>query len=312
MSRIIEVSDLRKRYGEREVVCGISFFVDRGSLFAFLGPNGAGKSTTISMLSTQVTTDGGEAVMDGCRLGQQDGEIRHRLGIVFQENVLDKRLSLFENACSRAGFYGMNRSQAKKAAENAIRAVDAGSFSSRRYGVLSGGQRRKADIARALVHTPTILFLDEPTTGLDPAARREVWEAIRTLQEERGITIFLTTHYMEEAAQADYTVVIDQGRIIAKGTPAQLRDTYTHDALHLASKDPQKLQERLTADGVAFEFSGGEFEVGLKSTLEAVPMLVKYEELLSSVEITKGSMDQAFLNLIGKVDEDGSSHSQKS
>lgn len=305
MNRIIEVTDLRKRYGEREVVKGISFFVERGSLFAFLGPNGAGKSTTISMLSTQITTNGGEVQIDGLRLGAEDGKIRHKLGIVFQENVLDKRLTVFENAASRAGFYGMDRQQRRQAAADAIASVDAQSISKQKYGTLSGGQRRKADIARALVHTPTILFLDEPTTGLDPAARQEVWDSIRKLQKERGITIFLTTHYMEEAARADYVVVIGQGEIIAKGTPAELREEYTHDSVFLAPREPAALRRQLEDDGVDYEEAGGQFEIALRSTLDAVPILERYKDMLSSVEVTKGSMDQAFLNLIGKVDENG-------
>lgn len=309
MQKIIQVENLRKRYGEKEVVKGISFFVDKGSLFAFLGPNGAGKSTTISMLSTQITTDGGSAQIDGLQLGKDDGKIRHKLGIVFQENMLDRRLTVFENAASRAGFYGMDAKQRRAAASDAIAAVDAQPIAKQMYGTLSGGQRRKADIARALVHTPTILFLDEPTTGLDPAARQEVWDSIRKLQEERGITIFLTTHYMEEAAKADYVVVIGSGEVIAKGTPAELREAYTHDSVFLASEEPDELRRRLREDGVSFEEAGGQFEVGIPTTLDAVPIIEVYRDLLSSVEVTKGSMDQAFLNLIGKVDADGISRS---
>lgn len=307
MSTIIDVRGLSKKYGDRLVVNNISFYVERGSLFAFLGPNGAGKSTTISMLSTQIAQTAGSATVDGFELGRQDGQIRRKFGIVFQESVLDKRLTVFENAYERAAFYGLKGAERKKAAWEAIRWTGAEDFARQRYGRLSGGQRRKADIARALVHTPDLLFLDEPTTGLDPASRQQVWQTVDELRHRRGMTIFLTTHYMEEAAGADYVVVLDHGQITAKGTPAELREQYTHDAVHLSSEEPDALEERLKADGVEYEKRGGQFEVPLAATLDAVPIIERYRPLLSSVEVTKGSMEQAFLNLIGEVDDSGSS-----
>lgn len=304
--KIIEADGLTKRFGSLEVVKGIHFYVKKGSLFAFLGPNGAGKSTTINILSTQITADSGTASLNGYTLGRQDTEIRRSLGIVFQESVLDKRLTVLENADLRAGFYGMNRSQRRQAARTAVAAVGAESFAARRYGQLSGGQKRRADIVRALVHTPDILFLDEPTTGLDPASRAQVWETVNQLRQKRGITVFLTTHYMEEAARADYVVVLDKGTIIAEGTPSQLREKYSQDALLLTGRDPEVLRARLEEDHLDPVYSGGQFRLPLRSTLEAIPLLERYKDMLSSVEIRKGSMDQVFLNLIGEEEgEDG-------
>lgn len=312
MSTIIDVRGLSKKYGDRLVVDNISFYVEAGSLFAFLGPNGAGKSTTISMLSTQITQSSGTAELDGLQLGRQDAQIRRKFGIVFQESVLDKRLSVYENAYARTAFYGMRGEARKKATKEALEWTGATEFASQRYGKLSGGQRRKADIARALVHTPDILFLDEPSTGLDPASRQQVWQTVNDLRKKRGMTIFLTTHYMEEAAGADYVVVLDHGNIIAKGTPAELREEYTHDAVHLSADDPAALERQLEADGVSFEKRAGQFEVPLSGTLDAVPIIERYRPYLSSIEVTKGSMDQAFLNLIGEVDDSGSSRRAQS
>lgn len=300
MGRIIEVEGLSKRYGELPVVKDISFYVEEGALFAFLGPNGAGKSTTISILSTQITKNGGRCVLSGHELGRDDEEIRRAIGIVFQENVLDARLSVLENVRLRAGLYGMSRSQAADAAARAVDAVGCEAFERRRYGRLSGGQKRKADIARALVHTPRILFLDEPTTGLDPAARRQVWDTIRQLQTERGVTIFLTTHYMEEAAQADYIVVIDRGAIVAEGTPAYIRENYTQDMLRMTADNDEEMQRFLTAANLAFTQRAGQFEVPIRRTVDAIEMLNAVRRNVTSFEVSKGSMDQAFLNLIGK------------
>lgn len=302
MQKIIEVDGLTKRYGDLEVVRSVSFYVEEGTLFAFLGPNGAGKSTTISILSTQITKNAGTCVVAGHELSRSDEAIRRDIGIVFQENVLDRRLTVAENVRSRAGLYGMNARQAAAAAERAMRSVDCQDFATRRYGALSGGQKRKADIARALVHTPRILFLDEPTTGLDPAARRQVWDAIRSLQTEQGITIFLTTHYMEEAAQADYIVVIDHGSIVAKDTPAGIREEYTQDLLRLTALDRARMVADLDAAGLVYSLQVDQFEIRLKRTRDAIPLLEAYRDNIETLEVTKGSMDQAFLNLIGKED----------
>ena len=208
----IEVSGLIKNYGKIKAVDGIDFSVDSGSLFAFLGPNGAGKSTTIDILCTLLRPDGGRAAINGLEIGRQDEKIRREIGVVFQEGVLDRLLSVRENLMLRGSFYGFRGEELKKRVSDALLKSGAGEFALRKYGQLSGGQRRRADIARALVNSPKILFLDEPATGLDPQTRKSIWDTIRRLQRDNGTTVFLTTHYMEEAEQADYVVVIDAGR----------------------------------------------------------------------------------------------------
>jgi len=215
LSHIINVSNLKKNYGNVKAVKGIDFHVNEGQLFAFLGPNGAGKTTTIDIICTLLKPDSGAVTVNGYTLGKQDDKIRKNIGIVFQDNLLDNLLTVKENLYTRGSFYGLSKKELLVAVEKAARAADVESFYNRPYGKISGGQRRRADIVRALVNTPKILFLDEPTTGLDPQTRKSVWDTIRNLQKGTGMTVFLTTHYMEEAAKADYVAVIDNGQISA-------------------------------------------------------------------------------------------------
>ena len=223
MNKIIEVSNLQKSYSNLSAVKNINFYVERGKLFSFLGPNGAGKSTTIDILCTLMSYDGGEITIDGLPLCRNQQSIRNIIGVVFQDSVLDPLLTVRENLLTRAEFYLLDRAAIQKAVYEAAQATELCEFIDRPYGKLSGGQRRRADIARALINTPKILFLDEPTTGLDPQTRKSIWNAIKLLQKRTGMTVFLTTHYMEEAAESNYVVVLDHGEIKAKGTPAELK-----------------------------------------------------------------------------------------
>ena len=296
---IIEVTNLQKSYGNLRAVDGISFYVEEGSLFAFLGPNGAGKSTTIDMLSTQLAPSGGKVVIGGHLLGRDDDAIRRDVGIVFQESLLDPLLTVKENLMVRGGFYGLPRRLLRDAVNTAIAAVAGEEFLTRPYGKLSGGQRRRADIARALLSAPRILFLDEPTTGLDPQTRKKVWETIRSLQEKNGMTIFLTTHYMEEAAQADYITIIDHGKLCAKGTPAALKERYTQDTLPMSAHDPAQMERSLCAAGIVFKRAGGEYIVRLAHTADAIPLIALNKDNILGMEIRRGSMDDVFLNITG-------------
>lgn len=219
--RIIEVTGLSKSFGSVDAVKGIDFYVEAGKLFAFLGPNGAGKSTTIDMALHPFAPRRRRVLIDGHLLGREDDEIRRKIGVVFQDSVLDPLLSVRENLLVRARLYGSDRQDYEANVRRAIETAGVEPFLNRRYGKLSGGQRRRTDIARALVNTPKILFLDEPTTGLDPQTKKNVWETIRALQKENNMTVFLTTHYMEEAAGADYIMIIDNGEIVARGTPGR-------------------------------------------------------------------------------------------
>ena len=300
MEKIIEVNGLKKSYGEVRAVKGVDFYAERGKLFAFLGPNGAGKSTTIDMLCTILRPDGGEAAICGHALGKEDAAIRAAIGVVFQNNLLDPLLTVRENILTRGSFYGKSGAALKEAALWAAKAADATEFWNRPYGKLSGGQRRRADIARALVNAPEVLFLDEPTTGLDPQTRKTVWERVQTLQRETGMTVFLTTHYMEEAEEADYVIVIDDGLIAARGTPTELRARYASDLLKLFPLDENALAAALREANAEFTRAGDRLVVKLPSTMDALPLLDRVKPYLKGFEVLNGTMDDAFIGITGK------------
>jgi multidrug/hemolysin transport system ATP-binding protein len=306
LPEIIIVENLKKSYGNVKAVNGIDFFVNEGELFAFLGPNGAGKTTTIDIICTLLAPDAGTVTVNGYKLGKNDDRIRQCIGVVFQDSILDNLLTVKENLFTRGSFYGMPQRQLAEAVKRAADAADVLSFINRPYGKLSGGQRRRADIARALVNTPKVLFLDEPTTGLDPQTRKSVWDTIRNLQKDTGMTVFLTTHYMEEAASADYVAIIDNGYISAKGTPGELREKYSTDTLRLLPKDNFKLEEFLKGQDMSFSISGGTYLLRVGSTMEALPLVNKVENLITGFEVISGSMDDAFVSITGKeMREDG-------
>lgn len=297
---IITVNHLSKSYGSVRAVKDVSFFVEEGSLFAFLGPNGAGKSTTINSICTFLKPDSGDVRVNGYRLGEQDDEIRNSIGVVFQEGLLDGLLTVEENLFLRGSFYKMGRQELKEAVRRVVQITELEDFVKRPYARLSGGQRRRADIARALLNTPRILFLDEPTTGLDPQTRKNVWDTIKKLQREQGMTVFLTTHYMEEAEEADYVVVVDNGEIAAKGTPFELKEQYAKDRLLLKGKEPEKLQEMLEKKGIPYQKKTEILEIGLAGTLSALPVLNELQEMLVDFSVIKGSMDDVFIGITGK------------
>ena len=300
MNKIIEVHGLSKTFGDLQAVKGIDFYVESGKLFAFLGPNGAGKSTTIDMICTLLKPDSGKAFINGFQLGTEDQDIRESIGVVFQESLLDPLLTVRENLLTRARFYKIPKSELKERVEKAAISADVMDFIDRPYGKLSGDQRRRADIARALVNTPKILFLDEPTTGLDPQTRRSVWETIAHLQKESGLTVFLTTHYMEEAASADYIVIIDDGRIVAKGTPFALRNTYSSDALKIEPSDRTALISLLQEHDIPYTEKNELITIKLSGTEEAFSILKLTEPLIHRFEVQHGTMDDVFINITGK------------
>ena len=300
MNKIIEVSNLRKSYGNLEAVKDISFYVERGKLFSFLGPNGAGKSTTIDILCTLMNYNSGEVLIDGHDLSRDSQSIREIIGVVFQDSVLDSLLTVRENLTARAGFYMSDKTMIKKAVYQAAQAAELNEFIDRPYGKLSGGQRRRADIARALINTPKILFLDEPTTGLDPQTRKSIWEAVKQLRDKTGMTIFLTTHYMEEAAESDYVIVLDHGEIAAKGTPVELKTQYATDSLRLAVSDEKALHQILMDAKLDYTVSASEFIINLPDTMKALAILEKCKDDISSFQVLQGSMDDAFIGITGK------------
>ncbi len=291
---------MKKNFGNIEAVKGISFYVEQGKLFSFLGPNGAGKSTTIQILCTLLSYDGGTVTIDGMDLSRDSRNIRREIGVVFQENMLDSLLTVRENLTIRAGLYTKEKVVIQRAVSEAARVTELNEYMDRPYGKLSGGQKRRADIARALLHTPKILFLDEPTTGLDPQSRRNIWETVRKLQTETGLTVFLTTHYMEEAAESDYVIVIDHGEAAARGTPAELKSQYAGDTLQISAKKEKELRDALQEMKADFTASGGKVIVKLSDTVSAIPVLTRCEPFISSFEVLQGTMDEAFIGITGK------------
>lgn len=300
MGNIIEVRGLKKSYGSVRAVKGIDFRVENGKIFAFLGPNGAGKSTTIDIICTFLKKDAGSVIVDGYELGSDDAAIRASIGAVFQDNLLDNLLTVEENLKTRGSFYGLRGRALDEAVKKAAHVTGVTELMGRLYGKLSGGQRRRCDISRALVHMPKILFLDEPTTGLDPQTRRNVWETITALQRETGMTVFLTTHYMEEAAGADYVIIIDDGLIVAEGTPSQLKERYASDKLSLVCRDVAEVCRRLDAQSLQYKVIADQVVIHVASTMDALPILTGFSDLISGFEVTRGTLDEAFIAITGK------------
>ena len=289
---IIEVENLTKAYGSLTAVDHISFNVEQGTMLGFLGINGAGKSTAINMLSTLLQPDDGTATICGHRLGKEDDAIRRKIGIVYQQNVLDELLSVKENLLCRGILHGSSRSNAAKQLERLSEILKLGDILKNQYRTLSGGQKRRCEIAAALMHTPQILFLDEPTTGLDPATRKDVWEIIETLRKEENTTVFLTTHYMEEAASADRIIILDHGRIITSGTPFGLKERYARDKLRLYGS-PEQLS------GLSGQITSYGLEIAIGSTMDALRVLDTVKNRIHGFEVIQGNMDDVFLNAVG-------------
>lgn len=300
MENILSVENLTKSYKEVEAVKGISFEVKKGQLFAFLGPNGAGKSTTIDMLCTLLQPGSGKVTVNGFQLGQNDDDIKKSIGVVFQEGLLDPTLTIRENLKIRGSLYALNKEELEEMIETAVKATGIEDLLERQYGKLSGGQRRRADIARGLVHRPEILFLDEPTTGLDPQTRKNVWDTLSRIQNETGMTIFLTTHYMEEAEQADYVSIIDHGEIVADGTPAMLKEEYSTDTIKMSVNDKEHIEQILKNFNVEYEMTNDTVIVSVAKTLDAIPLLEASKHSIDRFEVQTGTMDDVFIEITGK------------
>jgi len=323
MENVIEVRGLKKYFKEVKAVDDISFSVKRGELFGFLGVNGAGKSTTINMLCTLFSPTAGDISICGHRLGREDKKIRESIGVVWQGNCLDEKLTVRENLYVRGSLYGYTAAMLREHVERVCDRLMLGDIFDRRYEKLSGGQKRRCELGAALVNTPGILFLDEPTTGLDPATRRLVWESLDRLREEDGMTVFLTTHYMEEAARAGHIAIIDSGRIKEYGTPFELKEKYARDKLKIWPRPEKSGQIREILSGILTESENkfGEKEknmtrvsdggqmcqtdsdiilLTLSDSMTAMPILRQIEPLISGFELVQGSMDDVFLNVTGK------------
>ena len=296
MEKVIEIENLHKSFKDVHAVKGLSFSVYEGQLFAFLGVNGAGKSTTISIICGQLQSDGGTVKVNGKDINTDISSVKRDLGVVFQNSVLDKSLTVLDNLKYRAALYGINGEKFKARLKELSDLLDLQPILKRTLGKLSGGQKRRVDIARALIHSPKILILDEPSTGLDPQTRKTIWEVIGTLRRRDGVTVLLTTHYMEEAADADHVVIIDSGEIVAEGTPLELKNKYTGDFITVYGLEEKSVE----ALGVKYESVAGAFRISVKDSAEATALIVKYPELFTDYEVTKGKMDDVFLAVTGK------------
>ena len=296
MENVIEINHLNKSFGEVRAVQDLSFRVKRGELFAFLGVNGAGKSTTINIMCGQLGRDSGSIVIDSQELDGNVDAVKSKLGVVFQSSVLDKALNVRENLESRAALYGIVGSAFEARLSELAQMLSFEDLLKRTVGKLSGGQRRRIDIARALLHKPDILILDEPTTGLDPQTRKTLWSVISDLRRKDNMTVLLTTHYMEEAADADFVVIIDGGRLIAEGTPLELKNKYTGDYITLygASEDTVKKL------GIPYEPLRDAYRLLVPNTAAATELIIRHPEVFRDYEITKGKMDDVFLAVTGK------------
>ena len=295
MEYSIEIKNLQKSFGDVHAVNDLSFRVKKGELFAFLGVNGAGKSTTISIICGLLAKDGGQVLVDGAEV---NGDTAHtkRLGVVFQNSVLDKPLSVRDNLENRAAMYGIYGDAFEKRLADLSERLELGALLKRSVGKLSGGQRRRVDVARALIHQPDVLILDEPTTGLDPQTRKTVWSVIEDLRKKRGMTVLLTTHYMEEAADADYVVILDGGKVVAEGSPIALKNAYTGDFIMLYGQSESVAK----SFGTTCEKVSDGYRIAVPNTATATQWIVQNPEIFIDYEIVKGKMDDVFLAVTGK------------
>ena len=298
MEKALSVKNLVKSYDQVKAVKNISFDVDKDSFFAFLGPNGAGKTTTIKIISTLLEKNEGDVEIFGLKLDKDNQSIRKKIGVVFQGNMLDDLLTVRENLEVRASFYGFTKASFEKQLDELDAYIHFKDFIDQQYRNLSGGQRRKADVARALLHWPSFLILDEPTTGLDPKSRKEIWDLINRLREEKNMTIFLTTHYMEEVKDANKVVIIDHGQIVAQGSSEELRLTYSNDRLKMIPK--AGLFERLDKDKVSYKVLNGLAVVTLENCFSGIDMVNTYKDFIKDFEIIRGDMDDVFVNITGR------------
>jgi len=308
VSYAIEARDLRKRYGEFEAVRGVSFTVRWGEVFGFLGPNGAGKTTTIMMLTTLVEPTSGEAYVAGYHVVKEKNEVRKNIGIVFQDPTLDSYLTVYENMYVHGKLYGIKGNVLKERIKEALTFFDLWEHRNKVARYLSGGMRRRLELARAMLHEPKVLFLDEPTVGLDPQSRNKVWEYIKTLNKKLGVTVFMTTHYMDEADEmCDRIAIIDHGKIIAEGSPEELKSSVGGALVIVKTK-----KEAPCPQGFECEKKGDKLIISLKNLgkelIDVIDSLRSYE--ITELDVRKPTLNEVFLKLTGRElrDEDSNDY----
>ena len=296
----IEVKNFTKKFGDFTAVDTISFNVEQGTIFAFLGPNGAGKSTTINTLCTIMDKTEGELKINGNDVSLCKDKVRSDIGIVFQESTLDGKLTVEENLKLHCDFYNVPKAVVKERIDFVLDLVDLKSRKNSEVESLSGGMKRRAEIARGLVHFPKVLFLDEPTTGLDPQTRANVWDYIHKLQKQKNITIFLTTHYMDEAEICQQVAIIDGGKIVAHDTPANLKKKYTSTTMKLKTSDAENLKNYLTERSIKHSGENDLVTIYATSTADVLDITNAFRDSIEDIEINKGTLNDVFIAITGK------------
>ena len=297
---ILQIEHLSKSYGDLKAVDDISLKVKKGSLFSFLGMNGAGKSTTINIICSILKKDSGKIYVNGYDLDKDVNKIKEEIGIVFQNSVLDNDLTVYQNLKVRASFYGFSKKEEKEKINNIVNLLQLNEILDKPINKLSGGQKRRVDIARSMIHNPKLLILDEPTTGLDPKTRLMVWDLINEIRNKTGMNVFLTTHYMEEAEESTYIVIMNKGKIISEGTPLELKNKYTSDYIKAYLDKNEQLEELLNKDKIQYSYfeENNFYKIYIKNSELSVELLNKYKDYIKDFEILKGDMDDVFLNAI--------------
>lgn len=300
MKNIIEVKDFIKKYNKFTAVDNISFEVEEGSIFALLGPNGAGKSTIINTLCTIFDKTSGTMTIDGKDVSHEKDAVRCVIGVVFQESTLDSKMTVLENLIMHCHFYGIPKREASERIEFVLNLVDLLNWQKAMVNSLSGGMKRRVEIARSLLHYPKVLFLDEPTAGLDPQTRAHIWDYIVKLQKERNMTIFLTTHYIEEAEICGRVAIIDIGKIVALDTPYHLKQKYTKDKAYITTSDSQGLEALLVKTGFTYKQKPGYYSIEVESMPRLLEILGEHQSSITDLEIKKGTLNDVFLEITGK------------
>ena len=305
MDPIIRVEHFSKKYGDLTAVDDISFTVDEGSIFAFLGPNGAGKSTTINTLCTILEKTEGTLTINGHDVSRERSLVRKDIGIVFQDPTLDTQMTVEENLRYHCSFYKVPKNEVQERIAFALDLVELTQWRRAAVGSLSGGMKRRAEIARGLVHDPKVLFLDEPTTGLDPQTRANVWEYIQRLQKQKNMTIFLTTHYMDEAEVCSQVVIIDHGKIVAHDTPEDLKRQYTGTEVDVVCTQAGPLEATLREREVSYRKDGSKLVFHTKEAPAALEILSAHRGEIMDFEVKNGTLNEVFLAITGKEIREG-------
>ena len=294
--------ELKKSYNDIAAVKGVSFTIDRGEIFGFLGPNGAGKTTTISMLCTLLIPTGGRATVNGFDVVKNKLAVRKSIGLVFQDPSLDERLTALENLIFHAMIYGIGKADRDRRIPDVLELVELSGRQNDLVKTFSGGMKRRLEIARGLLHRPKVLFLDEPTLGLDPQTRYHIWEYVQQLIEDEGLTIFLTTHYMDEAENCDRIAIIDDGELIAMNTPEELKESIGGEVVLIVAEDNRKASLEIKDKfNIAVQEVNGELSLKVANGSHFMPELIKaLETTVTSISLRKPTLEDVFLDLTGR------------